>query len=164
MNRLFKVLVVVLVFSLAAMTVYAGLHFIGGAGVSLGSVHGTFSIAGFGSRSDVTVTMTVTGDNLTAQCINRGGTAAPGQNPVDVNASTSVSGKADRNGRFSAELSLEILPSWREAGCPNRQWTVDNLIGTIFVNFYATDGTNSDTISYTCDLNEPAGYIACTEN
>jgi hypothetical protein len=157
-----------LILFVAVFTVYAGLSFVGGGSVTLGSVHGTVDIAGFGNDTQsVTVTMNVTGSNLTAWCTNRGGNQAPGQNPVNVNASvTSSEVFPAHNGRATVNLSVNILPTWDVAGCPNRNWRVTDLIGTIFVTFTGVDtSTEPDTtvtLALVCNINEPNQTIICS--
>jgi hypothetical protein len=147
------------------LTVYAGLSFIGGGSVTLGSIHGTVQIAGFGNRTEsVTVDMTVVGSNLVASCVNRGGNRAPGQNPVNVN--TTVNSGAvypARNGTASVEMVVNILPTAQQAGCPNGNWRVTDLIGTIYVTFTGNDPTRGTTITQTlvCNVNEPMQTVVC---
>ncbi|NWF69858.1 MAG: hypothetical protein HXY40_12305 [Chloroflexi bacterium] len=151
------------------VTVYAGLSFIGGARVTVGSIHGTVDIAGFGNRTEfVTVDMHVYGNDLVASCVNRGGNRAPGQNPVDVDANVSSGAVYPaRNGRATVNLSVEILPTAAEAGCPNRNWRVTDLLGTIYVDFVARDFSTNPvttvTLQYVCLVNQPMQTVDCTQ-
>lgn len=161
-NRL-KVLVALLaIVLLGVMQVEAGLSFIGSVQVAGGSVIASGSVAGFGNTNDgvVTVNLSVTGTNLQATCFNKGGHAAPGQNLVTVNVGTSQTGKVDSNGRYNFTdgnaLHVEILPTTEEAGCPNGNWYVKYLTGTLSVVVTATDQSTTPwttvSQSFTCSV------------
>ncbi|MFN8375904.1 MAG: hypothetical protein U0694_23905 [Anaerolineae bacterium] len=161
------VLFLLVFLAVGILTVYAGLSFIGGGSVTLGSIDGTVQIAGFGNRTQsVTVDMTVVGSNLVASCVNRGGNRAPGQNPVNVN--TTVNSGAvypARNGTATIQMTVNILPTAAEAGCPNNNWRVTDLLGTIFVTFRGTDTSQTPPVVITqtlvCQVNEPMRTVTC---
>jgi hypothetical protein len=160
-----KVLLIVLIVS-AVFMANAGLHFVGSVRVSSGSLIVAADIAGFGNNTDtVTVTLTATGTGLTALCQNRGGNIAPGRNPVNVNVSASQIVSADRNGRASAEFYIPFLPSPRDAGCPNGNWRVVDLQGTLHVNLFAFNSSNgdSDSLDFTCNIDGSLNSIECSQ-
>jgi hypothetical protein len=166
-KRQISILFLLAIFTFGVLTVYAGLSFIGGGSVTLGSIRGTVQIAGFGSRTEsVTVDMTVVGSNLVASCVNRGGNRAPGQNPVNVNTSiTSGAVFPARNGTATVEMVVNILPTAAQAGCPNGNWRVTDLIGTIFVTFTGNDPARGTVITQTlvCNVNEPMRTVTCVQ-
>jgi hypothetical protein len=167
MKRRILILVLLVLFVIASLTAYAGLSFIGTARVSFGSVHGTVRIAGFGNDVEfVTVDMNVQGSNLTAFCQNKGGKQAPGQNPVSVNATvTSPPIAPTHNGNATIDMVVEVLPTVEAAGCPNHNWTVVDLIGTLHITFTAVDTSANPpatiTQSLTCQIDSPAQTIDC---
>jgi hypothetical protein len=78
---------------------------------------------------NATVSATVTG-NAPALCKNKGGTVAPGRNPISVAASASAEFTFDENGRAEGTTN-EVFPGFagppptpKAAGCPNGNWTV----------------------------------------
>jgi hypothetical protein len=159
-----KILLVVLIVS-AVFMANAGLHFVGSVRLSGGSLSAEVDIAGFGNDTDtVTVTLTVWGSGLTALCQNRGGNIAPGRNPVDVNVSASQAVSADRNGRASTGFHVELLPSPREAGCPNGNWRVVDLQGMLHVNLFAFNASNgdSDSLDFVCHIDGSLSSIQCS--
>jgi hypothetical protein len=145
--------------------VYAGVHFGLSSSVSFGSLKATVNIFGVGQSADVTVTLHATGNDLTAYCQNKGGNRAPGQNPVDVNVSTSQTVTADSNGNATAnfEVSLVSTTSSKAAGCPNDGWKVTDLYGTLHVTFFVVDNVHgdSDTMSVTCTVDEQHRSVTC---
>lgn len=163
-------IIVLVVLSLSAFVASGGLHFAGGAGFGSGSVIIDVSVAGISSRTQAVVVATVSGTNLTAMCQNRGGNMAPGQNPVNANVVVSESDRSDRNGRSDFSFTIDLIDETgltkRSAGCPNGNWRVTGLVGTINVNLEAfVDGQNTpaDTLNYSCTVNEANAFIECTE-
>ena len=89
------------------------------------SVTATGDGSGFGNQPAV-ATLTV---NATVQytCVNKGGNASPGQNPVPETSSGSQDlGNADHNGRGVFDITVSFTPqstvSGSVAGCPNGNW------------------------------------------
>jgi hypothetical protein len=87
--------------------------------------------SGFGNQPAV-ATLTV---NATVQytCVNKGGNASPGQNPVAETSSGSAGlNNADHNGRGVFNLTVTFTPaetvSGNVAGCPNGNWTGVNPV------------------------------------
>ena len=81
--------------------------------------------SGFGNQPAV-ATLTV---QATVQytCVNKGGNAAPGRNPVPETSSGSADlGNADHNGRgvfnFTVSFTPQTTVSGKVAGCPNGNW------------------------------------------
>jgi len=154
-----------LVIALSALTAYAGLHFVGSASFGYGSLMAQVNIAGFGNNTDtVSVTLTATGQDLTAMCVNRGGKAAPGQNPIDVNLFQRQVVSPDRNGNAETSFHVSLLPSAVEAGCPNRNWQVTDLYGTLFVSLVANDAGTGDTavLNFVCVVDQANRFVNCT--
>ena len=84
--------------------------------------------SGFGNQPAV-ATLTV---QATVQytCVNKGGNAAPGRNPVPETSSGSADlGNADHNGRgvfnFTVSFTPQATVSGKVAGCPNGNWTAE---------------------------------------
>jgi hypothetical protein len=162
-KRIFVITLVVI--ALTALTAYAGLHFVGSASFGFGSLYAQANIAGFGNNTDtVAVTLTATGQNLTAQCVNRGGHAAPGQNPIDVNLYQVQTVYPDRNGNAETSFHVNLLPTAVEAGCPNHNWRVTDLFGTLFVTLTANDTATGDTavLNFTCTVDQAHRSVNCT--
>ena len=89
----------------------------------------SFVIVGAGNVESATVTAMFDG-TAPALCQNKGGKVAPGQNPITVAAAGSALFPFDSNGRAEGTTD-EVFPSFasplptaREAGCPNGNWTV----------------------------------------
>ncbi len=157
--------ILALVFILVATSAYASLHFVGGASIGSGSLVANAQIAGFGNNTDTaSVSLNVYGTNLTALCQNKGGKIAPGQNPVNVDVDRTESVSPDRNGSASTSFHVSLLPTWSEAGCPNKNWSVVDLLGYLRVTLTATDTAtgDTDTLAYECYVNEPFKQIDCT--
>ena len=83
-------IVVALVLILGVLSSEAGLSFIGSVRVGSGSVTASGQIGGFDNTQNTQVSMNVTGNNLSAQCVNKGGKAARGQNPPYVRAGPGI--------------------------------------------------------------------------
>ncbi len=82
------------------------------------------SLAGL-SNADLVLTMTATAVP-TAECTNRGGGTAPGQNPatVAVLGSVFLDASSIQNGQvFVSVTTAPPTLTWEEAGCPNSNWT-----------------------------------------
>ena len=95
------------------------------------SVEATGDGSGFGNQP-ASATLTV---NATVQytCVNKGGNAAPGRNPVPETSSGSQDlGNADHNGRGVFDVTVTFTPaatvSGKVAGCPNGNWTGVNPV------------------------------------
>jgi hypothetical protein len=159
-------LVGLLIFS-AVLVVYAGMHTVGSARFGFGSLDASVDIAGFGSDTDtVTVTLSATGSNLVAMCQNKGGNRAPGQNPLNVNVSSSQTVSPGSNGRAGVSFNLNLLPtSAKAAGCPNNNWTVTDLFGTLYVTLSGFNSSNGDSFvhNFVCTVNESQRQVNCTE-
>jgi hypothetical protein len=91
--------------------------------------------SGFGNQPAV-ATLTVNAE-VTYTCVNKGGNAAPGRNPVPETSSGSADlGNADHNGRGVFDFTVSFTPqatvSGKVAGCPNGNWLgVDPVSGGI---------------------------------
>lgn len=161
---------VLIVLSFSAFVAYSGLHFVGNTGFGSGSVIVDVSVAGISARTQAIVVANVSGTGLTAMCENRGGNFAPGQNPVNVNVTVSDSERSDRNGRSDFSFTIDLISqaglTKQSAGCPNGNWTITGLIGTIHVNlqaFVEGQSTPADTLNYICTVNEANAFIQCNE-
>lgn len=167
-SKFFTVFITILVLASSAIIAWAGLHVVGGAGFGSGSVLIDLTIAGISNNRAATVTATITdGTNLTAVCRNNGGNIAYGQNPVNlVGISASQTVSPNNNGSADLNLHMDVIQlagiTWEVAGCPNRNWTVTDLLGGIQVNLTASDGSFTDIQNYSCFVNELDRVIACT--
>lgn len=153
---------VALVLVLGVLSSEAGLSFIGSVRIGGGSVTASGQIDGFDQAENVNVSMSVTGNNLSAQCVNKGGKSAPGRNPVSVNTSTSQVVTPEYDGEFN--LHVYIAPSGKDAGCPNDNWTVTDLYGTIQVVVTATsvlDPADSISQEFTCTYSDSEHAVVC---
>lgn len=90
-------------------------------------LNATGALAGLGNE-DVDITLTATADPTTV-CTNKGGTAAPGQNPAEmtVSGTQSIPVEETKNGNVKFDVStLEpAQPTAEEAGCANSNWTAE---------------------------------------
>jgi hypothetical protein len=167
-SKFFTTLIVLVILASSALTVWAGLHFSGGAGFGSGSIRIHAEIAGVSGGRTATVTTTITnGNNLTAVCRNKGGNIAYGQNPVNINNITVVNSvNADRNGNAVVDFHINILQAAgitsRSAGCPNNNWKVTDLLGGINVTLTASDGRFTDVLTYSCFVSDVNSVVACT--
>jgi hypothetical protein len=89
------------------------------------SVTATGDGSGFGNQPAV-ATLTVNA-TVSYTCVNKGGNAAPGRNPVPETSSGSADlGNADHNGRGVFAITVTFVPaatvSGKVAGCPNGNW------------------------------------------
>jgi hypothetical protein len=145
----------------------AGMHFPGSAKVDHSVFQGIAEVEGFGNNvafSTVNLHLNTTaGGGLTAACRNNGGNIAPGQNilPIDV-SQTSPNLFPDQNGNASFSFTVPLLPTAAAAGCPNGNWTVVGLKGTLFATYTARQFKASDpstlfglaTLGFRCDIDE----------
>jgi len=85
----------------------------------------TGKLTGLGN-GDILVTLTATGTPTTT-CTNKGGTAAPGQNPaaVTVSGGEAIPASEIKNGTVTFSVTTEepAQPTAAAAGCPNGNWT-----------------------------------------
>jgi hypothetical protein len=158
-------LLAILTFCLVPLSAYAGMHFVGTTRFGFGSLEASANLAGFGNNA-ISVTLTATGSNMTAMCQNRGGNRAPGQNPLSVSVNQAQTVTADRNGKASVQFKVNLLPTARQAGCPNNNWTVTDLYGTLYVTMVATDLDNGNQASqnFVCTVNEAQRLVVCSQS
>lgn len=89
--------------------------------------------SGFGNQpAAATLTVNAT---VTYTCVNKGGNAAPGRNPVPETSSGSADlGNADHNGRGVFNVTVSFTPqatvSGKVAGCPNGNWQGVNPVSS----------------------------------
>ena len=90
-------------------------------------------LRGLGHLLSVEVTATAFG-TVPAECTNKGGNIAPGQEPLSVSSSADGFWIFDANGRAEGSTGEiipalpDLAPDWKEAGCKNRNWTVTGVI------------------------------------
>jgi len=147
-----------IVISLTTSAVFAGRgHFTGSVIFTLGSLNASGTLAGLGNR-DVLVTLEGSGIG-TATCTNKGGSQAPGQNPIQVDVSgvqTIVASLTDNGSApFFVATDAPPMPSARAAGCPNNNWKVTSL----FVSWTSAVITVSDALTGEIVLRQD---FACT--
>ena len=123
-----SVVIGVLITTLAATAVLAAVTWHSGPTVTFnGDTSATASGdgSGFGNQpAQATLTVNAT---VTYTCVNKGGNAAPGRNPVPETSSGSADlGNADHNGRGVFNFTVTFVPqetvSGKVAGCPNGNW------------------------------------------
>jgi hypothetical protein len=118
-----------LMLALTASTAFAALTFHSGPTVTFSgsSATATFNVSGLGN-DPATAQLFVNG---TAEytCTNKGGNAAPGQNPQPATGASPIVdlSDSDRNGRDSVSVTATLtapqtIPAKR-AGCPGNNWT-----------------------------------------
>jgi hypothetical protein len=89
--------------------------------------------SGFGNQpASATLTVNAT---VTYTCVNKGGNASPGQNPVPETSSGSADlGNADHNGRgtfnFTVSFTPQAVVDGKTAGCPNGNWQGVNPVSS----------------------------------
>jgi hypothetical protein len=89
--------------------------------------------SGFGNQpAQATLTVNAT---VMYTCVNKGGNAAPGRNPVPETSSGSADlGNADHNGRGTFNFTVTFTPattvSGNVAGCPNGNWQGINPVSS----------------------------------
>jgi len=97
------------------------------------SVTATGDGSGFGNAPAV-ATLTVNA-SVRYTCVNKGGNAAAGQNPVPETSSGSADlGNADHNGRGVFNITVTFTPAatidGKIAGCPNGNWLGINPVSS----------------------------------
>ena len=126
----------ILMTALAASAVLAAVTWHSGPTVTF---NGTTSVtasgdgSGFGNQpASATLSVNAT---VTYTCVNKGGNASPGQNPVPETSSGSAElGNADHNGRGVFNFTVSFTPaatvSGKVAGCPNGNWQGVNPVSS----------------------------------
>ncbi len=128
MNRAWKIILAAgLAVVLPVAAVFAGnVHLNGSVNFAVGSLTASGVLAGLG-HDDVNVILAGSGTG-TATCRNQGGNEAPGINPIQVEVSglESIPATVFENGStpFSVTVEDPTWPTAREAGCPNKNWSV----------------------------------------
>ena len=92
------------------------------------------TLVGLGNEA-AQVNLTAVG-SVTAMCENRGGQRAPGRNPISVEVEQVVTVTFDSNGRALVFVlapdptspEFEPSPTPKEAGCPNGNWSVVDIL------------------------------------
>ena len=115
--------------ALAAGTAFAALTFHSGPTVTFSgsSATATFNVSGLGN-DPATAQLFVNGTALYT-CTNRGGNAAPGQNPQPATGASPVVdlSSSQKNGRDDVSVTATLtapqtIPA-KTAGCPGNNWT-----------------------------------------
>jgi hypothetical protein len=166
-----KLKIIVLLVTISLLTVvpaFARLTFAGGATTGSGSLVAEARVAGVGSDGglvDVSLTLKNTQAPLVAMCQNKGGKQAPGQNPINVNLYQQQSLTLDSNGSGIAHFHVEYLPTAAEAGCPNDNWKVIDLLGYLQVTLKATNTTDGESaqLVLACYVEEANKVVDCTQ-
>jgi len=149
------------------LLVYAGLHFGGATSFGYGSLKANVEVNGATRYGSVTISVNATGSGLTALCQNKGGNTAVGQNPIPIGVSVSASQtvQADRRGDAAASFEMSLVPSSRDAGCPNDQWKVVDLLGSLQVTLTAVDNSKHNsfaTETLTCTVDQANEVVTCS--
>lgn len=134
---------------------------------SLGSLEADGSFTAL-ANADAVVTLDAEGI-AEVTCINPGSQdqEPPGQNPqVSATGSTVILAEdITKNGNAPFTVAAEaLLPSAREAGCPNDNWTaeVDFVYWTDATITIEQDGS-STVFNFTCETTRNPDTITCTE-
>jgi hypothetical protein len=151
------------------MLAYAGIHFGGATSFGYGSLKADVQVLEVLRSSSVLVNIHAVGRDLTAWCVNPAGAGQYGRNPIHLNVSVADSKTvtADETGTAYASFELNLLPSSaRRAGCPNNQWTVTDLFGTVHVTLTAssTDAQGkriSTSEDLDCTVNQHDQQVTC---
>ena len=123
-----SVVIGVLITTLAATAVLAAVTWHSGPTVTFnGDTSATASGDGSGFGNQPAVATLTVNATVTYTCVNKGGNAAPGRNPVPETSSGSADlGNADHNGRgvfnFTVSFTPQATVSGNVAGCPNGNW------------------------------------------
>jgi hypothetical protein len=169
-SKFFSVLVLVLILASSVMTVWAGLHFSGGAGFGSGSVRINVRMVGIAGGRSTNVTATITdGYNLTAVCRNVYGYYEEGDIPVNItNLSLSKTVQPNRNGNAHLNWHVDIIEeagiTWEDVGCPSSDWVVTDLLGHININIHASNGRFNDTLHYSCFVSDVDQIVECAQS
>lgn len=170
MKAKFTKLILVLVFlSASALVTYAALHAIGNPLFSGGSLNGEITVAGYG-RSDLEASMTVTGSNITAICVNPAGHIAPGRSTVSFVVEEDDLDSTEENGNTTFFFSVDLLSPVEAEGACNRNWSVTDLsagIVDVQIRIATLEGFRSQSLvlNFECDLTgiQSGDIVPCTE-
>ncbi len=129
-RTLTSILSALVAIGLSATAAFAGKVHINSISFSASSpLNASGTLAGLGN-ADIFVILEASGIG-TATCTNKGGTEAPGQNPVEVDVMgiAGISAELIDNGTtpFSVSTADPEPPTAKEAGCPNNNWTVTDF-------------------------------------
>jgi len=162
-TKFVAILLTVAILSVSALTVLARLHTIGGAGFNSGSVIIDVTLAGYGN-SELSFDAFITGTDLQATCVNKGGNIAPGQELVSIFQTVSnQTVEADENGNATVNTTIDVAGQVdaRDAGCPNGKWSVNGLTGLIEVELHFFAGNDAIFEIYSCEIDDPTAFISC---
>jgi hypothetical protein len=171
-TRKLIVLVLLVVIAQATFVAHAGMHFPGTAKIDHSTFIGIAEVEGFGGNTAFSTVgahlFTPSGGGLTAFCVNPGGNIAPGQKIVAIDISqTSPNLFPDTNGNASFTFTIPLLPTTDGAGCPNGNWSVGGLKGTLFVTYTAKEYKASSpgtlfalaTLGFQCTIDEAVNPV-----
>jgi hypothetical protein len=170
-NKLYMVLIVLLIATLTSSTVFAGGAVkLSGYSFSLGSLIATGYASGLGN-TDVTVVLDASGIPAVT-CTNYGGNDVPGQSYPKVSATGQQTLLGNdplrKNGKaaFFTETDDPETLSWDVAGCPNSNWTgrIDFIFWTdATISVYSTStGTLLASQAFTCTTTRYPASVSCT--
>jgi len=169
-KRLFTILTVLLIATLATSTASAGGGVkLSGVSFSLGSLIANGYASGLGN-TDVTVVLDASGIPAIA-CTNNGGNDVPGQSSPKISATgqQTLDGNDPirKNGKspFFTETNDPTTIAWDAAGCPSSNWTahIDFIFWTnAKLSVYSTS-TNTLLASqkYTCTTTRYPASVSC---
>ena len=159
------VLALALALLMVASAIAGNMSFQSG-GTKIGSVIFDGVVVGIGN--EFTRVLATANARVTLECTNKGLKAAPGRNLIEVEVPESGIFPTDENGRAEIHLVVEdpILgdiqpsPSPKQAGCPNGNWKVSEVIDvfwtTVTVEAIDTSGVTQDALFFDCtDLTNP---------
>jgi hypothetical protein len=117
-------LAVCLCLALAVTVSAANLHFVGSPSFEVdgNTLAVSGKVAGLGDQQQASFTLDVDGQAFFT-CFNKGGNAAPGQNPVTFSVSDTRVLRSDKNGNIVFDFGVTANPSGDPAVlCPNGNW------------------------------------------
>jgi hypothetical protein len=169
MKHKLKITIIIMIVSLLSVVpAFARLSFAGGVSTDGGSLRAWARVAGVGGDGGsviVTLKLESTDAPLIAMCQNKGGNQAPGQNPVEVSLLQQEYLTVDSNGSGVAYFHVDYLPSARDAGCPNRNWIVTDLLGYLQVTMTEVNTLDGEMVQtvLSCYVEDTNSVVECTE-
>jgi hypothetical protein len=152
----------VFILALATFTVFAGLS-VGFSSAGRGSIIVTVT-----TRGDFdSFRVNVSGTNLSATCTNPAGNIAPGKKAISYADFVQYQSPTRENGTNTYTVEVPgplVTTSSRDAGCPNDNWWVSRVTGTLNINVSVIEGTNGRvrTFSVTCpNYDSSSDVIVC---
>jgi hypothetical protein len=175
------VFALVAVFALTTSTVFgASVHLKGGPNAEPSFTDGGLFLSASGELSglgngNVVITLVASGD-VTSTCTNKGGTAAPGQNPapITLTGTQEIPASAVKNGTTPFSVTTTSAPATIAGApdCPNPTWT-ESIDDVAFTSATLTVEQPAGTVVLTVNCTfsvptsdgpVPSGNVSCTQS